>query len=211
MANRVISTDLWNDKKWVGITNINVRYMWLYLLTCPHSNSCGVFKLPLRYVEIDTGLNEDEIKRYIRELQDNHLCIYDSKGEEIAIPNYPIYNLRHINDRLAYMVAKGLKMAKNVNLIKAVYLRLCKIQDKERKKDFEPIIVEYENRLMGKDIGKEKPIGKENHIRKEKVKEKGLGEGLGLSNKESIYQNTKENESEEISDIEWNDLLNSLK
>lgn len=171
MANRVVSSDTWNDKKWVGITNIRTRYVWLYLLTCPTSSSCGVFKLPLKYASADTLLSVDELKRSIRELQDLHLLIYDIANEEIAILKYPIYNLRHINDSLCYLVANGLKQAKNINLIKAVYLTLCKIKDDVKRNSFEPIIKVYEERLKGK----ENAIGKENPLRNNKVKEKGLG------------------------------------
>lgn len=211
MANRVVSTNLWNDTKWANITNIRTRYVWLYLLTCPQSNSCGIFKLPIKYIVADTNLNEQEIKLSIRELQDMHLCIYDYKGGEIAIPNYPIYNLRNITQALAFMVAKGLKMAKNTNLINAVYIRLCKISDENKRKEFEPIIQCYVDRLKGKGVGKETTIGKENHLRNNKVKDKGLGVGLGLEKtKESIYQNTKENDSEDFNESEWDNLIKSL-
>lgn len=209
MANRVISTDLWNDKKWAGIENIRTRYVWLYLLTCPLSNSCGVFKLPLKYVSADTTLNIDEIKRSIRELQDLRLCIYDSGCEEIAILRYPIYNLRHINDALVYMVANGLKQVKNHNLVKAVYLTLLKISDFKQKKDFEPIIELYKSYLDGKGVGMKATIGKENHIKKDKVKVESKGVGLGLENKkENTYQSIKENE--DIDDESWNELLKEI-
>ena len=104
MANRVISTNLWNDTKWEGITNIRTRYVWLYLLTCPNSNSCGVWQLSLNYASVDTKLDIDELKRSIRELQDLKLCIYDMGTSEIAILKYPIYNLRHITPQIANIV-----------------------------------------------------------------------------------------------------------
>lgn len=206
MANRVISSDTWNDKKWASISNIRTRYVWLYLLTCPTSNSCGVFKLPLKYASADTLLSVDELKRSIRELQDLHLLIYDIANEEIAILKYPIYNLRHINDSLCYLVANGLKQAKNINLIKAVYLTLCKIKDEIKRKSFEPIIALYQERLKGK----ENTIGEENHLRNNKVKEKGLGFRKVKNDKESIFLNTKENETEDLDKETWDNLLNEL-
>lgn len=206
MANRVVSSDTWNDKKWASISNIRTRYVWLYLLTCPTSNSCGVFKLPLKYASADTLLSVDELKRSIRELQDLHLLIYDIANEEIAILKYPIYNLRHINDSLCYLVANGLKQAKNINLIKAVYLTLCKIKDDVKRNSFEPIIKVYEERLKGK----ENTIGKENPLRNNKVKEKGLGFRKVKNDKESIFLNTKENETEDLDKETWDSLLTEL-
>lgn len=218
MANRVISTNLWNDTKWEGITNIRTRYVWLYLLTCPNSNSCGVWQLSLNYASVDTKLDIDELKRSIRELQDLKLCIYDMGTSEIAILKYPIYNLRHITPQIANIVRNGLKMVKNTNLVKAVYLTLLKTQNPL----YNLIIQEYETWFLGK--GKGNPQTIEKGGLGDKVKDKGLGLGLGLSNdsnknikvskkeKEIMRDNSmKDLSNEELEDKEWNDIINELE
>lgn len=206
MANRVISTNLWNDTKWEGITSIRTRYVWLYLLTCPNSNSCGVWQLPLKYAIVDTKLDEDEIKRSIRELQDLKLCIYDKGNEEIAILNYPIYNLRNITPQIANIVRIGLKSVKNTNLIKAVYLTLKKLGNNK----YDLLINEYEKILFGKGQGQEQPIGKEKPKGNNKVKRKGLGLGLGHSNE--CIENIKISNNEiELEDKSWNELIDTIE
>lgn len=218
MANRVISTNLWNDTKWEGITNIRTRYVWLYLLTCPNSNSCGVWQLSLNYASVDTKLDIDELKRSIRELQDLKLCIYDMGTSEIAILKYPIYNLRHITPQIANIVRNGLKIVKNTNLVKAVYLTLLKTQNPL----YNLIIQEYETWLLGK--GKGNPQTIEKGGLGDKVKDKGLGLGLGLSNdsnknikvskkeKEIMRDNSmKDLSNEELEDKEWNDIIKDLE
>ena len=220
MANRVISTNLWNDTKWEGITNFRTRYVWLYLLTCPTSNSCGVWKLRLDHASVDTKLDIDELKRSIRELQDLKLCIYDMGTSEIAILKYPIYNLRHITPQIANLVRNGLKLVKNPNLVKAVYLTL----KKNANPLYDLIIQEYENWLLGKGKGNNETIGKEKPKGNNKVKEKSLGLGLGLSNdsnknikvskkeKEIMRDNSmKDLSNDELEDKEWNDIINELE
>ena len=220
MANRVISTNLWNDTKWEGITNIRTRYVWLYLLTCPNSNSCGVWKLSLNYASVDTKLDIDELKRSIRELQDLKLCIYDMGTSEIAILKYPIYNLRHITPQIANIVRNGLKMVKNPNLVKAVYLTLLKTNNPL----YNLIIQEYETWLLGKGKGNPQTIGKGGLGDKVKDKGLGLGLGLGLSNdsnknikvskkeKEIMRDNSmKDLSNEELEDKSWNEIIDSIE
>ena len=40
----------------------------MYLITCPHINLCGVFRLPDEYMSLETGLNDKDLQHAKAEL-----------------------------------------------------------------------------------------------------------------------------------------------
>jgi len=67
MKTRIIKTRYWVDST-VHSLSKNSRYLFLYLLTSPHINLCGIFELPDEYICIDTGLNAKEVQKAKEEL-----------------------------------------------------------------------------------------------------------------------------------------------
>ena len=121
MAIRQVSTDLWLDTKWrKEIVSIKERYLWLYLMTCPLSKTCGIFHLPIEVIVMETKLDISEVWQYLNDLIENGMCAYNEKTEEIAIFNFYKYHIRNANKPIRDMLNKELAQVKDKNLIQMV-------------------------------------------------------------------------------------------
>lgn len=126
-ATRMIATDLWQDQVWRrNIKEIQVRYLWLYLLTCTMSKTCGIYHLPLDLASMETRLNDEELVRCLNVLIDNKMCVYSAETEEIAITNFPKYNIRNLGKPMVDCVSRELALVKNRELIKVLIDNLYK-------------------------------------------------------------------------------------
>jgi hypothetical protein len=62
--------------------------MIAYLMSSPHSNMIGVYRLPLEYVKYDTGFSESSIREALDLLKKSDFCLYDEIAQTIYIPEY---------------------------------------------------------------------------------------------------------------------------
>ena len=70
MKIRQVHTDFWFNSTQDGLS-YNSRYLYMYLLTSPHINLCGVFRLPDQYMCLETGMDQKTLNGAKEELSDN--------------------------------------------------------------------------------------------------------------------------------------------
>lgn len=58
----------------------DARFLALYLLTCPHGNIAGVFRLPLAYASEDTGWSTERLRNGFETLSNSGFCLRDGSG-----------------------------------------------------------------------------------------------------------------------------------
>ena len=93
MPNRLVNTELWNDETIIENFTAEDKYFWLYLLTSPHNNMCGVFKNSPALIARDMGLHKDTIVNLIYRFENCHKMIYcDKETNEILILKWYKYN-----------------------------------------------------------------------------------------------------------------------
>lgn len=93
MPNRLVNTELWNDETIIENFTAEDKYFWLYLLTSPHNNMCGVFKNSPALIARDMGLHKDAIVNLIYRFETFHKLIYcDKETNEVMILNWYKYN-----------------------------------------------------------------------------------------------------------------------
>ena len=57
---RPIKTSFWEDD-WIASLTTNEKLLFLYLLTNPHTNLCGIYRVSIRYLSFETGIEKDQI------------------------------------------------------------------------------------------------------------------------------------------------------
>ena len=73
MNYRVINTAIHQDE-WVRSLTLKQRNIWFYLLTAPESNLSGIYQIDLRYMELNTGINLEEIGEIFKKFsKDNRM------------------------------------------------------------------------------------------------------------------------------------------
>lgn len=62
------------------------RFLAVYLLTCPHRTSEGLFYLPLIYAAHDLGWEPDDLAKGYAALAERGFCAYDRATETVLLP-----------------------------------------------------------------------------------------------------------------------------
>jgi len=71
------------------------KLVFAYLLTCPHSNMLGLYRMPIPYLAHDLGWPLAKAKKALGRLSEESsesLIQYDANAELVYIPNYLKYN-----------------------------------------------------------------------------------------------------------------------
>lgn len=75
MKTRIIQTRFWDDE-FVTEAYKLTKYVYLYLLTCPYINICGIFQLSEKKIMFETGITLKEFERAKSELKAAHKVFF---------------------------------------------------------------------------------------------------------------------------------------
>lgn len=90
---RNVQMAFWSDTKIADDFTAKEKYLYLYLLTNPHSNLCGCYEISISQIALETAIEKKEIPELISRLQDVHKVILFSKDtKEVLLLNYHKYN-----------------------------------------------------------------------------------------------------------------------
>jgi hypothetical protein len=74
-----VHNTFWSSDTLKGLSD-DARFLALYLLTCPHGNIAGVFRLPVAYAIEDTGWTSERLRNGFETLSDAGFIRRDSSG-----------------------------------------------------------------------------------------------------------------------------------
>lgn len=86
-----IEVATWNDDKFPQLSDSG-KLLFFYFLTCPHSNSLGVFVLKMGYVIEDLKWTDEKTFGTLSEVLDKGFVSYDEKTSVLLIHNFLKYN-----------------------------------------------------------------------------------------------------------------------
>ena len=61
---RIVNTRFWEDY-YVSNLDPTEKLLFLYFLTNPHTEICGIYEIPLKTVAVDTGLDKEMVEKII--------------------------------------------------------------------------------------------------------------------------------------------------
>ena len=96
MESRIVKTNFWRDTK-IQLLSKEATYLFMYFLTCPYINLCGLFELPDAYVELETKLKGEELQKVKKELQTAKRVFFFEGW--IYIPNAKTHNRYHVGPK----------------------------------------------------------------------------------------------------------------
>ena len=130
MAKRLIDTELWNNEEIIENFTAEDKYFWLYLLTSPHNNICGVFKNSPNLIARDMGLHKDTIVNLLYRFEKMHNLIYtDKETNEVLILNWYKFNWTK-SPKILTMIEKEILSVKSQEIINALRKRVSIIFEK---------------------------------------------------------------------------------
>lgn len=99
------------------------KYFYLYLMTNSKTTQCGIFELPLRVIEMETGLSADRIFELIHKFIGYKKIQYNEETREIFLLNWIKHNSIK-SPKIIACCAKELETVKHIPFIQE-FGRLC--------------------------------------------------------------------------------------
>ncbi|PEO58223.1 hypothetical protein CN567_26410 [Bacillus toyonensis] len=119
---RNVQVNFWQDEFILDLTP-EERYFYIYLLTGTKTKQCGIYILPKRVAEFETGYSMETVEKLLNRFVEYGKIFYDMETKELFIVNWLRYN-PILNTNVEKCVLRELKTVKNKEFIH-MYLRRC--------------------------------------------------------------------------------------
>jgi DnaD/phage-associated family protein len=120
---RQVHVDFWQDGFVLDLTP-EEKYFYLYLMTNSKTSQCGIYELPKRIIETETGYNRETVDKLLQRFIDYGKIKYDETTKEIMIVNWIKYNMINSSKVIA-CIKKELEQVKNKAFVNE-FIDLCK-------------------------------------------------------------------------------------
>jgi hypothetical protein len=108
-----IQKSFWTDSKVDDDFTPEQRYLYLYLLTNPHTNMAGCYEISTKQMSRETGLAISTVEMTLAELQNRHHVIrYDPATKEMLLVNWWKYNWG-ASPKVRTCVSSDIRLIKN--------------------------------------------------------------------------------------------------
>lgn len=88
---RQIHVSFWQDAFVLELTP-EEKYFYLYLMTNSKTTQCGVYEIPLKVMELETGYNRETVEKLLNRFIEYKKVDYNNFTHEICIKNWLKYN-----------------------------------------------------------------------------------------------------------------------
>ena len=119
---RHIHIDYWQDGFVLDLTP-EEKYFYIYLMTNSKTSQCGIYELPKRIIETETGYNRETVEKLLLRFEEYGKIVYCDKSKEIFIKNWIKHN-KVISPKVKKCVEKELLYIKSRELID-LFLKEC--------------------------------------------------------------------------------------
>ena len=110
---RNISLSFWTDSKVEDTFTPEDKYMYLYLLTNPHTNICGCYEISVKQISRQTGYNDEMVERILDRMEHSHkVVVYCKDTKEMLILNWGRYNWT-TSDKLTKPITTAIERIKH--------------------------------------------------------------------------------------------------
>lgn len=119
---RQIHTSFWQDHFVISLTP-EEKYFYLYLMTNSKTTQCGIYELPIRVIEFETGYNRETVEKLLERFTQYRKIIYNEPTHEILIKNWMKHNSIK-SPKVFACIKKELQSVKYLGF-KDLYKHLC--------------------------------------------------------------------------------------
>lgn len=136
---RNVHTSFWQDSFVLDLTP-EEKYFYLYLFTNSRTTQCGVYDLPLKVAEIETGYNRETVQKLIDKFITYGKVEYCSSTKEIFLKNWLKYNSSK-SPKVLSCIKKELESVKSKTFVKycidSLSIDLGEEEEKEQEEEEE--------------------------------------------------------------------------
>jgi DnaD/phage-associated family protein len=120
---RQVHIDFWQDGFVLDLTP-EEKYFYLYLMTNSKTSQCGIYELPMRIIETETGYNRETVEKLLARFEEYEKVSYNKKTKEIMIINWVKFNWIN-SPKVITLIDKELKSVKDESFVK-LFIDKCK-------------------------------------------------------------------------------------
>ncbi|MED1042288.1 hypothetical protein S2E19_01478 [Bacillus mycoides] len=91
---RNVQVNFWQDEFILDLTP-EERYFYIYLLTGTKTKQCGIYILPKRLAELETGYSMETVEKLLNRFVEYGKILYDAETKELFIINWLHYNPKY--------------------------------------------------------------------------------------------------------------------
>lgn len=111
---RNIQTSFWTDSKVTDDFTMQEKYLFLYLLTNPHTNLCGCYEISKKQIAFDTDMPKEAIEESLKRLAEYEVAFYSDSTKEVLIVNWSRHNWSQSKgDKMRVPLEKEIKNIKD--------------------------------------------------------------------------------------------------
>lgn len=124
---RPIQISYWLDPFVIKLTP-EEKFFYIYLMTNAKTSQCGIYELSIRITCLETGYNEETIKKLIEKFIVYKKILFDYESETVFLLNWIKYN-QITNVNVCKCVINELKSVKNEVFLKQFWFAVSKLND----------------------------------------------------------------------------------
>ncbi|MBK4212587.1 DNA replication protein DnaD [Bacillus pumilus] len=122
---RHVHTTFWQDPKVTEELTPEDRYFYLYLITNPNTTQIGIYPITKKQMAFDLGYSIESVNSLMDRFVNHHkLILYNNDTREMAIKNWPKYNLNKGGKPILDCVTKELREVKDKSLMNVLYPKI---------------------------------------------------------------------------------------
>ena len=119
---RHIHIDYWQDGFVLDLTP-EEKYFYIYLMTNSKTSQCGIYELPKRIIETETGYNRETVDKLLNRFVDYKKIVYCEETKEVFLTNWLKHN-KLSSPKVKKCVYTELKKIKSIDMIN-LFLNEC--------------------------------------------------------------------------------------
>ncbi|MCT1575667.1 conserved phage C-terminal domain-containing protein [Oceanobacillus kimchii] len=152
---RQVHVEFWQDGFVLDLTP-EEKYFYLYLMTNSKTSQCGIYELPKRIMETETGYNRETVDKLIHRFEEYGKISYHEPTREIMILNWTKFNWIN-SPKVTSLIKKELENVKYQGFVQ-LFITKCKEYG-------------YGIDTVGIDLGEEREIEIEREVEEEREEE----------------------------------------
>jgi len=119
---RHIHIDYWQDGFILDLTP-EEKYFYIYLMTNSKTSQCGIYELPKRIIETETGYNRETVNKLLNRFIDYKKIQYCEETREVFLMNWIKHN-KIVSPKVKKCVYEELKKIKSIDMVN-LFLEEC--------------------------------------------------------------------------------------
>jgi len=119
---RQVFISFWQDSYILDL-DAEGKLLYIYLLTNTKTTQCGIYELPIKVIQFETGLDKKVIEQYLKKFESDKKILYSKETAEVFILNWLKYN-NIDSPKVIACIKKELMQVKNKEYI-ALFVQIA--------------------------------------------------------------------------------------